>query len=148
MSYFGGLLYFVLPPRLPQLPKTAPLLRSNVARQPRNPQKCSCRATDIFIQFRPDLDFLTDFSCKSPTSNFTQNRVNTEGPRDMTKLLCAFRDYANGPNTPYLLALQLHKGLVYVKLALSRHLDMAMCIPDGPRREKNCVLSRHWMRLS
>jgi len=29
--------------------------------------------TDIFIQFQLDLEFLTDFSYKSPTLNFTRN---------------------------------------------------------------------------
>jgi len=66
----------------------------------------------------------------------------------MIKLIGAFRDYAKGPNNPCVSALQLHKGLVYVKLALSQHLDMAMGITDGSRREKNCVYTRYGMRMS
>lgn len=66
----------------------------------------------------------------------------------MKKLIGDFRDYANGSKDPCVLALQLHKGLEYVKLALSQHLDMAMGIPDGPRWEKKCAFARHRMRLS
>ena len=116
-----------LPLRLPQQSDTTFIQESvfvaiQCRRLPQYPQGSSCQVTDIFNQFQPDLDFLTYFSYKSPTSNFRQNRADTDGYRDrrtgMKKLIGAFRDYTNRPNNPRVLALQLHKGLVYVKFAL------------------------------
>jgi hypothetical protein len=73
-SYFGCFLefFYLLPPRMPQQPDTTFVKESafiaiQCRRQRRSTQRSSCRVTDIFIQFQPDLDFLTDFSYKSPT---------------------------------------------------------------------------------
>jgi hypothetical protein len=68
-----------------------------------------------------------------------QHQISPKGHRDiragMKKPIKVFCNYAKVPNNPSVLALQLHKRLVYLKSALSQHLDMAMCIPDVPQRE-------------
>jgi hypothetical protein len=65
----------------------------------------SYQVPDISALFYPNLDFIGEmFIHKSRISNFTEIRpvavtlVRTYGRTDMTKVIGAFRDYADLPN--------------------------------------------------
>jgi hypothetical protein len=125
------------------LSKTPPLLGFNVAGNRQTHRGLHVKYQIFSPNFNQIWNFWQIFHT-SPNHQISRKpeliQTGTETDRQMgTKLIGAFRDYANVPNNPSMLALQLHKGLVYVKLAPSQHLDVAVCIPEG--REKTCVFS-------
>jgi hypothetical protein len=69
-----------------------------------NVESSSWTVPDILVRFESNLSFLHKFSKKYSKSNFMKIRpvrtelLNADGRTDMTKLIVAFRNFANEPN--------------------------------------------------
>ena len=63
----------------------------------------SCTVSVILVRFQWNLDFLDSFSKYAKISNFIEIRAvgaelfHADGRTDMTKLIVAFRNFANAP---------------------------------------------------
>jgi len=67
-----------------------------------NEQKPSCKVLFILVRYSSKLNFLIRFSKNSQIPNFMEirpleARVALCGRTDMTKLILAFRNFANAP---------------------------------------------------